>query len=145
MENEQAKFSGWAIVEVMGHQRYAGYVTTEAYGGAVLFRVDVPELAERERETKRPGYMGAQYLPAGAVVKESAVQGYTKLVGAGSIYCITPCTEEAALEAVEGMQSRPLMLVRLPDTVALPAPEEGEEAEEAEEDDDDDNDNEVPY
>lgn len=31
-EQQQAKFDGWAIVDVMGHQRYAGYVTTEAYG-----------------------------------------------------------------------------------------------------------------
>jgi hypothetical protein len=30
-EQKQAAFDGWAIVDVMGHQRYVGYVTTEAY------------------------------------------------------------------------------------------------------------------
>jgi len=35
---QQATFNEWAIVEVMGHQTYAGYVTTQAFGAAVLFR-----------------------------------------------------------------------------------------------------------
>jgi hypothetical protein len=111
---QQAKFEGWAIVDVLGHQRYVGYVTTEAYGSAVLFRTDVPALQERERVTKRPGYVNGQYLPAGATVKEGAIEGYTKLVGSGSIYTITPCTKDAALHAVEESQPRPLMSVALP-------------------------------
>jgi hypothetical protein len=117
---QQAHFDGWAIVDVMGHQRYVGYVTTEAYGQAVLFRIDVPALEERERVTTRPGYGGGgQYLPAGTTVKEGAVAGYSKLVGSGSIYTITPCTKEAALAAVEEMQPRPLMSVALPPDRAL--------------------------
>lgn len=122
-ETQQAKFDGWAIVDVMGHQRYVGYVTTEAYGQAVLFRIDVPKLEPRTRETKRPGYIGDRYVPAGAIVEEGAVEGYTKLVGSGSIYTITPCTKEAALAAVEETQHRPLMNVTLPPDaqVALPA------------------------
>lgn len=93
MEQQQAQFSSWAIVEVMGHQRFAGFVTTEAYGGAVLFRVDVPEVqGETDTET--------------GLVRDG-VPGFTKLIGAGSIYCITPCTEEAAKKATESMQYRP--------------------------------------
>jgi hypothetical protein len=119
---QQAKFEGWGIVDVLGHQRYVGYVTTEAYGQAVLFRIDVPALDERERVTKRPGYSAAdgRYLPAGTTVKEGAVAGYTKLIGAGSIYAITPCTKDAALAAVEASQPRPLMSVALPPDRALP-------------------------
>lgn len=120
-QNQQAKFDGWAIVEVMGHQRFAGYVTTEAYGQAVLFRIDVPALEPRERVTERPGYiLDRGYTPAGATVKEGAVQGFTKLVGSGSIYCITPCTKEAALKAVEQIQPRPLMAIEIPPGLALP-------------------------
>lgn len=120
MENEQAKFDGWAIVDVMGHQRYVGYVTTEAYGGAVLFRIEVPALEERERVTVRAGYLDGVLVPAGTRVKEGAVQGYTKLVGAGSIYTITPCTQEAALKAVEQAQPRPMTPIGLPTVAALP-------------------------
>jgi hypothetical protein len=119
METQQAKFDGWAIVDVLGHQRYVGYVTTEAYGQAVLFRIDVPALEARERVTKQPGRVGDRYVPAGTSVLEGAVDGYTKLIGAGSIYAITPCTQEAALKAVEAMQPRPLMSVQLPPERAL--------------------------
>jgi hypothetical protein len=112
---QQARFEGWAIVDVLGHQRYVGYVTTEAYGQAVLFRVDVPALDARERVTKAPGYINERgYCPAGTTVKEGAVDGYTKLIGSGSIYTLTPCTKEAALAAVEQSQPRPLMSVALP-------------------------------
>lgn len=124
-EQQQARFDGWAIVDVMGHQRYVGYVTTEAYGQAVLFRIDVPPLEERERVTKRPGYLDDRYCPAGTTVKEGAVAGYTKLVGSGSIYTISPCTKEAALAAVEDMQARPLMSIALPPESALPPASDG--------------------
>ena len=121
-EQAQANFDGWAIVDVLGHQRYVGYVTTQAFGQAVLFRIDVPALEARERTTKQPGYGNdGRYLPAGTVVQEGAVDGYTKLIGAGSIYAITPCTKEAALTAVEQTQPRPLMSVSLPADRGLPS------------------------
>lgn len=113
-ELQQAKFDGWAVVEVMGHQTYVGYVTTEAYGAAVLFRIDVPALEERDRETKGPEWIADKYVPAGTKVREGAVAGYTKLIGAGSIYAITPCSKDAALKAVERAQPRPLIVVALP-------------------------------
>jgi hypothetical protein len=94
----------------------------------VLFRIDVPALEARERTTKSPGYAGndGRYLPAGTVVTEGPVAGYTKLIGSGSIYAITPCTKEAALAAVEEMQHRPLMSVQLPEVPALAGVVEGE-------------------
>jgi hypothetical protein len=130
-EIQQAKFDGWAIVEVMGHQTFVGYVTTEAYGQAVLFRIDVPQLDERERVTKAPGYVDDRYVPAGTTVKEGAVQGFTKLVGSGSIYCITPCSKDAALAALERSQRRPLMHVALPEAAQLAPGELAPEAEQA--------------
>jgi hypothetical protein len=81
----------------------------------------VPELAERERITKAPGYSNGRYLTAGTTVREGAVAGYSKLIGAGSIYAITPCTKAAALEAVEQSQPRPLMSVQLPPDRSLAA------------------------
>ena len=128
-EVQQAKFDGWAIVDVLGHQRYVGYVTTEAFGQAVLFRIDVPALEARERTTKQPGYIsGRGYCPAGTIVQEGAVDGYSKLIGAGSIYAITPCTKDAALKAVEETQPRPLMAVTLPPGVALPPADDNYDA-----------------
>lgn len=121
-EQQQAHFEGWAIVEQMGHNRYAGYVTTEAFGQAVLFRIDVPALEERERTTKRPSYDSeSRYLPAGTVVKESAVQGYTKYIGPSSLFALTPCTKEAVLEAVEQIQPRKVTPIGIVETPQLPA------------------------
>lgn len=119
MTEEQAKFDGWAIVEIFGHQRYAGYVTTQAFGQAVMFRVDVPPLDERERLTKGYEYVDGKSVPPGSTVKEGAVQGYTKLFGVGAIYGLTPCTQEAAVKAVSAMQSRPLQVVKLSEERAL--------------------------
>jgi hypothetical protein len=94
-EQQQSHFEGWAIVEQMGHNRYAGFVT------------------------RRPEYVGDQYCPAGTTVKEGAVQGYTKYIGPGSLFALTPCSQEACLAAVEEVQKRPAMVLRLPETLAI--------------------------
>lgn len=134
-EQKQAEFNDWAIVEVMGHHRYAGYVTTQAYGQAVLFRVDVPEIKGGEFILEKPDWVGGQWCPAGTKAERPTTPGYTKLIGAGSIYAITPCTEKAALKAVESLQQRPLKLIEIPSAKALAAAVDGEHDFEIEEDD----------
>lgn len=131
--SENAKFEGWAVVEVFGHQRYAGFVSTEAFGQAVLFRVDVPPLAERERVTKHYGYDDdGNSMPPGSTVKEAAVQGYTKYFGPGAIYAMTPCTQEAAEEAVASMQSRKVSIVSIaPNAATLPPHQDDDDDEES--------------
>jgi hypothetical protein len=59
-EQQQAQFNGWAKVEVMGHQTHIGFVKTEAYGQAVMFRVDTPELPAREYVLTEPAYVREQ-------------------------------------------------------------------------------------
>lgn len=113
-EIQQAQFSGWARVEVMGHQAHIGFVRTEAYGQAVLFRIDTPELPEREYELARPEWCGEKYCPVGTKVKREAEPGVSVLIGAGSIYRIVPCTEAVAREAIEASRRTNLKLVSLP-------------------------------
>lgn len=74
MTGEAKTFESWAIVEVMGHRQFAGFVSEQAIGGASFVRVDVPAVD-----------IDGEQLPA-----------FTKLLGAGSIYAISPCTEETA-------------------------------------------------
>ena len=81
-------FDSWAIVEVMGHRRFSGRVTEQSLGGTSFVRVDVPA-------TKRTA-------------------PFTKLLGAGSIYCVTPCTEEIARADAETNMSNPLSELSLP-------------------------------
>lgn len=124
----QSTFEGWAIVEVFGHQTFAGYVTTQYFGAAAMFRIDVPKLEARERATTAPSYIGNDYMPAGTIVKEGAVEGYSKLFGLGAIYGVTPSTKEAVLATVERLQRRPLMEARPPVASPLSIAARGESA-----------------
>ena len=78
----------WAIIKVMGHAKYAGRVSEYAELGVPLIRVEVP-----------------------AANEEAA---FEKLLGASSIFRITPCTEETAREAARQFAVRPLTMVSLP-------------------------------
>jgi hypothetical protein len=122
MNGEQASFEGWARVEVMGHQTHIGFVRTEAYGAAVMFRVDVPDLAEREYILDRPQYVNSDWTLAGAKVVRGATKGHSVLVGAGSIYRIIPCDESAAMKAIEAEMRAEMKVISLPEGKALPPP-----------------------
>ena len=106
---------------------------TETYGQAVMFRIDSPELPEREYTLTEPAYVDSgdglrSWTRAGAVVRRVARPGHSVLVGAGSIYRIIPCTEEAALKAIDAEERSQLKLVSLPEQVAIEAaPEDDEE------------------
>lgn len=65
------KFEQWAILELMGHRRLGGYVQEVELFGAALLRIDIP--GEDDKWA-------------------------TQLYGAQAIYCLTPATEEAALQ-----------------------------------------------
>jgi hypothetical protein len=125
----QNELATWAILEIFGHQKYAGFVQSQAFGSTVMFRLDVPDLPERIGPLELPTWVtieatGArQYAPAGTVIKAPEKQGYSKIFGASAIYCITPCTEDAARAVIQQMSPRPLMLVKMPGAAAeLAAP-----------------------
>lgn len=71
METSQ-EFDCWAIVEAMGFKKYAGHVTTQELAGSSFIRVDVPE---------------------------TSTPAFAKLIGAASIYMITPTDEATARKA----------------------------------------------
>lgn len=71
-----------ALVEIMGHQRFAGYVTEQTVAGASLVRVDVPETP-----TSPP---------------------FSKLFGGAAIYAMTPCDERTAQIMAERWDQRPI-------------------------------------
>lgn len=85
--SQEAKFDEWAIVDVMGHQRYVGRVTEQVIAGTGFVRVDVPATEK--------------------------VQAWTKLIGTGSIYAITPVTEEIAKAMAENRQAEPIKAFEL--------------------------------
>ena len=122
----QGNVEGWHVFELMGHRKEIGFTTTEAFGPAVLFRVETPELPEREFVLTRPEYAdvsanGRQWCPIGSKVKRAAVQAKSCLVSPNSIYAVNPCTEEFARAMIERNIERPLILLELPAQPALPA------------------------
>ena len=120
MEAQQSHFEGWAVVELFGHGKAIGFVTTEYYGTACLFRVDTPGRDERAYTLKRPEYgtddgdFSTRLLPIGTKVKRPAAPARTRLVGPSSIFALNPCTEEVARLQMERDEPRPLILVELP-------------------------------
>ncbi|TWU66468.1 hypothetical protein [Crateriforma conspicua] len=70
-DGQPRRFDTWAIVDVMGHQRYVGKVTEQVVSGCGFVRVDIPATSDQ---------------PA-----------WTKLIGTGSIYAITPVSKEIAV------------------------------------------------
>lgn len=151
--DEQAKFEGWAIVELFGHAREAGHITTAYFGTAAMFRVDVPDLPEREVTLLRPEYIdqGKECVmcPAGSKIMRAAVPGRTRFVSPGAIYAMNPCDEAAVFKALESMVHRDVKIIELaprPNQLATSLPGEdpeqnpdnyGEGPEEPEEDEED--------
>lgn len=83
------KFETWAMVEIMGHQRYAGLVTEQVIAGSAFLRVDVPEFEDK---------------PA-----------FTKLFSPGSVYAITPCAECVARAMSQTLGQQPITIWDLPE------------------------------
>jgi hypothetical protein len=115
---KKAGYEGWAIVELFGHKRMAGYLSTQEIGSAAMIRIDVPETPAE---------------PAGALLghwnaSPNATAAYTKFLGVGSIYGITPCTEEVARKAARAIERHndplPVQLPRLPAPATVGAGED---------------------
>ncbi len=116
-EQQQPAFDGWALVEQMGHNRYAGKISEFVLGGASLIRIEVPEIPERTE--------GHEVWEDGRYVMKPRVipgrQGFTKFIGPASIFAITPCTEEVARAAAEQMRAEPITCVQMPERPAIAA------------------------
>jgi len=79
---EQERTEMWAIIELFGHQRIAGFVTEAEIGGCSFIRVDVP------------GVDGSAPI--------------TKFYGNGAIYSMTPVSEELVKLFVQRFKPAPL-------------------------------------
>lgn len=115
MSTEQAaqnEIKTWAIVEIMGHQQIAGFAQTVAFGGTIMLRVDAPDLAERvEKINMTWDYNRQEWISADRVMP--AEPGFTQYVGMGSIYRLTPCTEETARASAESRRALPPKLLNV--------------------------------
>lgn len=113
-EKPEGQLETWAIVEVMGHSRYAGFARQVPMGGAAMIRIDVPEVPAYEVERERYNYEGAEPKIEKYVEKVTGAPAFTKFLGVSSIFAITPCTKEAAIAAVKAFRAAPITVIDLP-------------------------------
>lgn len=87
MSTEQNQsFDQWAILEVLGHQKYAGKVSSQSIAGASMLLLEVPEVKNEEVT-----------LPA-----------FQKFFNTSSIYCVTPVSEDYAMRMAEQLSKHPI-------------------------------------
>ncbi|HWF25211.1 MAG TPA: hypothetical protein VG275_07180 [Solirubrobacteraceae bacterium] len=97
---------GWAILELMGHRKLAGYVSDD--NG--LVRIDV---YLEDPEILMPGAVQVERTGA----KPIATQWY----GRQAVYCITASTVEMCLRVAEGNQPAPVGRWELPERAGVSA------------------------
>ena len=95
MTIETKSFEGWAIVELMGHVRLAGRVSSAPMFGTELLRLDIYDDAEHYT---------------------------TQFISGSSLYRITPCGEEVARAVTKDNVAIPIESWELRRLAAPPAP-----------------------
>ena len=85
---QSTAFDSWALVEIMGHQRIVGKVTEATLAGGAFLRVDVP------------AFNGAK--------------AFTRFYSPGSIYCISPLSEDVARGLLATNRNEPVSRFELP-------------------------------
>ncbi|HEY9825209.1 MAG TPA: hypothetical protein V6D19_07160 [Stenomitos sp.] len=81
------EFTGWAILEIMGHRRLGGFLSEQAIAGGKMLRIDIPG----PNETKT-----------------------SQFYNIGSVYSVTPCAEEIAKAFALKHQPEPVARWELP-------------------------------
>ncbi|MCW2898841.1 MAG: hypothetical protein JWO67_1106 [Streptosporangiaceae bacterium] len=117
-------FEGWAIVELMGHRRLAGFVTEHEIAGQSFLRLDIagPPHPEDDEDDG----------PAVAL-KGGFEGGVTQFYSPQAVYCITPTTQDIAVTI--GRRSQPAPVQRY--ELEPPKPREDPWGDEADSDDED--------
>jgi hypothetical protein len=82
MSESQTVIEGHAIIELFGHNKIAGYVTTAIIGTSGMLRVDVPE--------------------------SEGTAPFPRFYGPGAIYSLTLVTEDVMLLALKEIRPRPV-------------------------------------
>lgn len=80
---DESTYEGWAILELMGHRRLAGYVQEVELAGHGMLRLDIPEHEAPAEDSD---------LHDGAPTDVKATQFYSP----AALYCLTPTTEAIA-------------------------------------------------
>lgn len=93
-------FEGWAIVELMGHRRLAGFVTEQTLAGVGFLRLDIVGKQTKVDEDDGPD----------VALHGGFEGGVTQFYSPSAVYCITPTTQDIAVTL--GRRSAPAPVSR---------------------------------
>jgi hypothetical protein len=98
-------FTGWAVLELFGHRRLAGYVRQAEQFGTAMLRLDVPEHpwvdgctcgSSESASLDHEKHNATCHMFRAEGDDEPLDVHATQFYGGSSIYAITPATEEVA-------------------------------------------------
>lgn len=92
----EGQFEGWAIVELMGHRRLAGFVTEQEIAGQAFLRLDIPGPAKDGDDPAQP-----------------LARGTTQFYSPQAVYCITPTTQDIAVAIGRRLHPAPVQRYEL--------------------------------
>lgn len=98
MSDQATEFEGWAVLELMGHRKLAGYVRPATIAGAGVLRIDVPRPLDQPQE--EPILATQFYSPS-------------------ALYCLTPVDETVARNLAKAYQPEPVARWELPETIEV--------------------------
>ncbi|MFZ2804660.1 MAG: acetyltransferase [Patescibacteria group bacterium] len=90
MDEKPTEFEGWALLELMGHRKLAGYVKPATIAGSGVIRIDVPS-------------------------DPVATQFYSP----AALYCLTPITEDLARKLAHRYEPSPVSHWELPASASI--------------------------
>lgn len=85
-ENGLEQDGMWMLVELLGHNKIAGFVTEEQKWGQVLLRIDIPTSVNPETK-------GLEFT--------------TQWYGTHALYCATPINETDAIQLAKQLRPKP--------------------------------------
>ena len=100
MTERMPTYEGWAILELMGHRRLAGYLRAVELAGAGMLRIDVPG-------------------------DDAAVA--TQFYSPAAVYCVTPTTEAIARSVAKQSRPEPVHRWEVPPAKTLSEASAGDE------------------
>jgi len=86
--NNKPSFEEWCLVELFGHQKIVGKVSEATMAGGAFLRVDVPAF--------------------------NGQAAFTRFYGPGSIYSISPVSEQIARDLMATYRNEPVSRFELP-------------------------------
>ncbi len=114
MDQEEAQTlpEMWAVIELFGHQKAAGKLSTQVLGAACLLRLDVPEITRKRRQFDYTQNHWNEF--------EETTPAHTRFLGVGSIYAINPCAENVVRNILREISAGPIQEYVMPTIKALP-------------------------